>query len=918
MTCQKQILGKIESVTDLTEPKGAVEVRGIAGIEETDQAGEKLAYEKSKAKFAKWSKAAQARTGGKSYGNVRSQHNSKIAAGLLTEPIINDDANKCFRVVAKIVDPLEAEKCRAGIYGSFSPGGDYDETWLDKTETFKGKPVRWYTPEIAELSICDSGCMPSANFDSVKGHIGEFIYIKLDGTKELRKFAESPADAILAKLDEYAQAVRDEFSKALSQPRSSDSTFSTGKDAEGNLVTADHHRGAAVQARKDGDEPKAKTLEAQAASLDAQAVNTQEAHRKAATAHRAAATANLAAGNETTAMGHDASANGHDLSADALQVASTDAADKAAADTSLGKQAPSEANRSVIEALTGYLKQENISVTDEELTKLAERIAELAKAKPKALKCDSCGSDDTGMDGDTAKCNKCGNTWKCDKAAPAGDLQKKIKYLVTEQDGTTHLPYTDSDGKPDHNHMGAAWAALTGGYRGNKYEGPDKAKAKAKLKSLYESEAMETPSEKAMGGFESLVKFRYGRALIKRECAMPLAKSLYDVGTLASMLESLAWMQTSLDMERKMEGDNSPQPDKLRSIIQTLISFFQDLAKEESDELSREETAKAAQAALLTKAAGSSEQTGGSAMTTEQTVVSRLQKATPEALARFVSALAKRAKAMDKCQKCLDKAIEHHGKMGEHLDKMSDCIDTMKDHLGGDAKKALEASGLEKSVSDAAEGIASIHKDLVTQHDLIGEDHDLISGAIEEAAAEADEEVEEGITASERGGEKAAVARMQKRHDQEIARMRKENERNMAKMMKTIEASNKQTQELVNGFAKAVEKAGKPTVVPGAQPHRNGAPMDKAADATNGLHKVEVLLNPAVANDPTLSAPGSTPGTISISPVLADGVTPNPQFTKLAAAGGDAFVKSSISDPVPAETGNPFAGAMGELVSKRA
>ena len=48
---------------------------------------------------------------------------------------------------------------------------------------------------------------------------------------------------------------------------------------------------------------------------------------------------------------------------------------------------------------------------------------------------------------------------------------KAIKYLVTEGDGTTHLPYTGDDGKPDHRLMGAAWAALHGGYRGEKYAG---------------------------------------------------------------------------------------------------------------------------------------------------------------------------------------------------------------------------------------------------------------------------------------------------------------------------------------------------------------------------------------------------------------------------------------------------------------
>jgi len=69
-------------------------------------------------------------------------------------------------------------------------------------------------------------------------------------------------------------------------------------------------------------------------------------------------------------------------------------------------------------------------------------------------------------------------------------------YLVVEdpdRPSTWHLRVRDKNGKPDHRLMGGAWAALHGGYRGNKYEGPDKTKAIAKLKALYKSEDMQTP-----------------------------------------------------------------------------------------------------------------------------------------------------------------------------------------------------------------------------------------------------------------------------------------------------------------------------------------------------------------------------------------------------------------------------------------
>jgi HK97 family phage prohead protease len=72
---------------------------------------------------------------------------------------------------------------------------------------------------------------------------------------------------------------------------------------------------------------------------------------------------------------------------------------------------------------------------------------------------------------------------------------RAIKFLVTESDGTTHLPVTGEDGKPDHHLMGAAWAALHGGYRGRKYAGPNKDEAIAKLTAMYKSEGQPTPTE---------------------------------------------------------------------------------------------------------------------------------------------------------------------------------------------------------------------------------------------------------------------------------------------------------------------------------------------------------------------------------------------------------------------------------------
>lgn len=73
-------------------------------------------------------------------------------------------------------------------------------------------------------------------------------------------------------------------------------------------------------------------------------------------------------------------------------------------------------------------------------------------------------------------------------------------FLVVEDPQspvTWHLRVKDAKGKPDHILMGAAWAALHGGYRGNKYEGPSKRDALAKLVKLYAAEDIPTPTEQA-------------------------------------------------------------------------------------------------------------------------------------------------------------------------------------------------------------------------------------------------------------------------------------------------------------------------------------------------------------------------------------------------------------------------------------
>lgn len=81
-----------------------------------------------------------------------------------------------------------------------------------------------------------------------------------------------------------------------------------------------------------------------------------------------------------------------------------------------------------------------------------------------------------------------------------GEEYPASDFLVVEDPespSTWHLQIK-RNGEVDHRLMGAAWAALHGGYRGNKYEGPEKGKAIDKLKKIYEAEEMPTPTTKMM------------------------------------------------------------------------------------------------------------------------------------------------------------------------------------------------------------------------------------------------------------------------------------------------------------------------------------------------------------------------------------------------------------------------------------
>ena len=198
--------------------------------------------------------------------------------------------------------------------------------------------------------------------------------------------------------------------------------------------------------------------------------------------------------------------------------------------------------------------------------------------------------------------------------AELGKKEKKkdgVKYLVTDDEGYGYLPYTGSDGKPDHRLMGAAWAALHGGYRGKQYEGPDKSGAVSRLKGIYEKEGMETPSEKVRKALEVIRKScrvwtnRHYRKIsdigmlrkldndlgyLTRK--QDLQKGMYEVSQLACSIQNLAWLVYGVAWEQEMEQDESAIPAQLAENVSGLLDTLLAYTEEEVEELREELRAK--------------------------------------------------------------------------------------------------------------------------------------------------------------------------------------------------------------------------------------------------------------------------------------------------------------------------------------
>jgi hypothetical protein len=121
-----------------------------------------------------------------------------------------------------------------------------------------------------------------------------------------------------------------------------------------------------------------------------------------------------------------------------------------------------------------------------------------------------------------------------------------------------------------------------------------------------------------------------------------VAKSMYNIGDLASIISSLRWTQEDLVWERESEGDGSPVPDKLKAAITSLCEVLVDLAREESAELVG--AMKVSEVIGAMKAAGA-------------TKMKMVSKAGTKGLQAVTNCM----KALDSAAGCMSGACDHEG-----------------------------------------------------------------------------------------------------------------------------------------------------------------------------------------------------------------------------------------------------------------
>jgi len=508
-------------------------VYGTLSEEVRDKSDEILDYATAKPAFEKWSNEIKEASGGKSLGNVRAMH-SAIAAGKLTDLKFDDDAKR-IDGVAKIIDDAEWNKVVEGVYTGFSIGGGYARRWPDPNNS----GVMRYTPTLAEVSIVDNPCVPTATFE----------YIKADGSVEMRKFTPSHKEdsmdpkALAAAKDALAKGTATDEQKALIAKADAE-LLKAAQDADAKGEATDEQKALLAKAAedavkvalvKDGKPVKPKSAPVQFNKWQAADGSLHDSKREAEVhnlhlekqAELAPGLAEMDALLKAAKKPEDDDDEDKDGDSEDEKKAKKERREKkAAAKEKEEKEAAEKAEK---------------ERKEKEDAEKAAAAAALAKAKKK---------DDEPY-GDV------------DYADPGYQKDKKKRYPLDTED-----------------HIRAAWNYIHKKKNASKYSAEEADKIKAKIVAAWKDKidkdgppSAEDKSEKAAKLWKAFISGR-------------VSKGMHDVSRMACFVDELQWFIQSVEFEEALEGDgNSMTPAEMKAILTQLCACLVNRVKEETEEL---------------------------------------------------------------------------------------------------------------------------------------------------------------------------------------------------------------------------------------------------------------------------------------------------------------------------------------------
>ena len=662
-------------------------VYGLATAEAPDSDGEICDYPSAKKNITKWSQEAYQSTTAAgqdpSYGNIRLQHAMTVAGKVAVPPTFEEEMKQIWIDTEPKSEEIYKDLKRGFLRG-FSIGGDYEWRRCNDcgTDIAKGrqcpkcrkKVLVRFSPIFSEISYVDSPCLKQATFSVVKS----------DGSVEERHFADR-RDTFLHKLEELGEMLKGDAQSLADfvgggEPMEK-SLEELAKDSAGIKFTVGFPKGGGgseVQSvlfdKKLWTKPDAKEwLHQHDFTGDTADESEDMLHYRQHDPGKYDRIRTITPGEkkEGVTMPQEVEKS---------EPVAAPAADPVVVSPETFKAIEDSLVKRILDRLRKPVEKTHpIGKDPEEASAEAEQASQDAESggsyKDHLAAAwehqDAAGVHDKAGNKDRADYHRgkaAGHYAAVTAARKKGDVEpapasepatKAVKYLVTEDDGTTHLPYTDAGGKPDHTLMGAAWAALHSGYRGSKYAGPNKSEAISHLKSIYSSEKMDTPAQKVVKDLEALLQ--------KAAEEKGLTKSMESIGQLASILTQLAGVQADAQFEAEYEGgEGDPRDQKIADAIgaeiEALIGILKEVVDEETSEIS------SPSAAVSQPNAGQSTAKGANNMTEQETALAKARKSVAEHLGKLKEAVKAHADGMCKLHKAFhDNVAEVHK---AHLDKV--------------------------------------------------------------------------------------------------------------------------------------------------------------------------------------------------------------------------------------------------------